>query len=138
MGHGIIRDAVQTHDGTETALDGEPSLITDGIGCAGYRYATIVGKVTTQATDTADFAVWLFYRTSGSTTKPITGEWVRDTRTSVAGTFTATEGTDGDTIKTELEIVGASRLYVEYEARTDGDTRVKSWVVLSNPAVAGG
>ena len=52
--------------------------------------------------------------------------------------MTAPEGTDGDTVKTELEIAGASRIYVEWESRTDGDTRVLAWILLSNPAVAAG
>mgnify|MGYP007122457704 CR=1 FL=1 len=138
MGHGIIKDPIVGIAAALTSPNGEPSLITHGLNCSGYRYATVVGIVTTEATDTSDFAVWLFYKTSGSTTKPITGLWVRDTRTNGTGTMTATEGTDGDTVKTELEIAGASRIYVEWESRTDGDTRVLAWILLSNPAVAAG
>jgi hypothetical protein len=123
----------QTNDGSAGTLDGEPSAITDGIDCAGYRYATCITKVTANATDTATMEVWLGYITSAPTTKPITVEWVKDTRIP-GGSYTATEGTAGDTAKVDLEISGADRLYHRWQAQTDADVRIEAHVKLHNPS----
>lgn len=125
----------QTNTGALGTLDGEPSAITDGVDCTGYRYASCFAKVTANATDTATLEVWLGYITSAPSTKPITVEWVKDYRIP-GGNYTATEGTDGDTAAVHLEIAGADRLYHRWQAQTDGDTRITSYVKLHNPSVA--
>ncbi len=124
----------QTNDGSAGTLDSEPSAITDGIDCAGYRFAHCFAEVTAQSTDVATFEVWLGYITSANTTKPITVTWVKDTRIP-GGSYSITEGTTpGDTNGVILEIAGADRLYHRWATQTDGDTRVSAHVKLHNPS----
>ena len=128
----------QINTGANGTLDGVPTAIGDGIDCAGYRYATCLARVTADTTsDTATMEVWLGYITSASTTKPVTIEWVKDTRIP-GGSFAAVKAAAGDTYsdsaKVDLEIAGADRLYFRWAAQTDSAVRVVSYVRLHNPS----
>ncbi len=117
---------------SDTALNGEPSGVdADAVYCDGYTHVSVVGEVTANSTDTSDYAVWFGFPTTAKSVDPPTILWARDTRINGTGTFTTTEGTNGSVEAEALEIpAGAQLVYVEWEARTDADTRTNIYVHL--------
>jgi hypothetical protein len=134
MGTGRRRRVYNFIAASVTALNGEPSAITAGVDCSDWERVSVVGAVTANATDTSDFKLWRGYITSAPTTQPITVEWILATDFGASNKITATEGANGDTISDTVPVEGAARVYVEWDARTDADTRATVNVYLHNSA----